>query len=357
MSGSGSLVAELDEAMRAQPGGRRNETLRKVTDLFVGNAARFGEQHVALFDEVMGRLVETADQEAKVELSERLAPIDNAPAGVLDRLAADDSIDIAAPVLAHATRLSERQLAALAATKSRRHMLAIAGRRQLGEQITDALIARGDQQVARAVVTNAGAQVSEKGFDKLVNLAAKEAGLAECLAARADIPSRHFRVIVELAPEPVRRRLAESNPQLAERIRRAINEAEAASQQPARDYSQAIQTVKGLVSGGMLGDDQVQEFAKAGQFEETAAALAVLARLSIELAARLLTSEPIDTLLIAAKAVGLTWPTARQLFLLRNAGRNSGPQDIENARINFIRLGPEVAKHGLQFYKARAKEG
>src|SRR5262249_11658574 len=153
-----------DDAMRAQSGGRRNEALRKVTDLFVGNAARFGEQHVALFDDVIGRLVEKADQEAKVELSGRLAVIDNAPAGVLDRLAADDQIDVAAPVLTSSTRLSEKQLAALAATKSRRHMIAIAGRRHVGEQVTDALLARGDQQVARAVVANTGAKVSEKGY-------------------------------------------------------------------------------------------------------------------------------------------------------------------------------------------------
>src|SRR5205085_8936695 len=140
---------------------------------------------------------------AKADVSERLASIENAPPTVVHRLAADDMIDVAGPMLASSNRLSERQLAALAAAKSRRHMMAIAGRRHLSDQVTDTLLGRGDSQVARTVATNAGAALSDKGYDKLADLAASDPSLAECIVVRADIPQRHFRTLVAMAPEAV----------------------------------------------------------------------------------------------------------------------------------------------------------
>jgi hypothetical protein len=68
-----------------------------------------------------------------------------------------------------------------------------------------------------------------------------------------------------------------------------------------------------------------------------------------------LLTEPVDALLIAAKSADLTWPTAKCLLLLRTAG-HSAPQDIEDARMNFIRLKPETAKQGIKFYKLRASQ-
>jgi uncharacterized protein (DUF2336 family) len=357
MTGQPSLISELEDAMASSSDDRRNDTLRKVTDLFVGNAPNFSETQVALFDDVLGRLSEDTDVAARAELSQRLATIQNAPTKVVQRLAADDMIDVAGPILAGSNRLSESQLAALAATKGRRHMLAIAGRAHLGEPVTDALLTRSDPQVVRAVAVNASARVSDKGYETLVNLAAKDPSLTESIASREEIPQRHFRTLVAMAPEAVRRRLASINPHLAERLRHAIEEAAQESAEAIRrDYSRAKDTVKTLANTSSLTDEAVLEFAKGGQFEETVVALAVLVRLPIEAAERLLSSEPTDTLLIAAKAAGLTWPTAKHLFLLRSAGRNASPQDIENARLNFVRLKPETAKQGMVFYKARAAQ-
>jgi hypothetical protein len=352
-----SQIADLNDTMAPSSDQRRQEKLRKVTDLFVANAPQYGEEQVAVFGDVIGRLAEDADVSAKAELSERLATIENAPAGVIKRLADDDVIDVAGPILTRSTRLDEAQLAGLASTKSRRHMLAIADRQNLSEQVTDALLTRGDQQVAKTVANNASARVSDKGYEALVDLAARDAGLAECVAAREDIPQRHFQTLVAMAPEPVRRRLAETNPQLAERIRRALAEAEQTNQPVQRDYSQAKEAVRGLVDAGGLGDEAVQGFAMAGRFEETVDALATLLRLPIDSAGRLLSHEPTDAVLIAAKAASLSWPTARHLLLLRTCGRSASPQDLENARLSFMRLKPDTAKQGIQFYKARSNQG
>jgi uncharacterized protein (DUF2336 family) len=351
--GDPALLADIEDTIASRSTAGRGDTLRKVTDLFADGAPRYNEQQVSLFDEVIGRLAEATDDAAKAELSERLAGIDNAPVNVVGRLAAADAVEIAGPVLARSKRLTETQLASLAATKGRGHMLAIAGRETLGTATTDALIGRGDSHVIRKVASNAGADVSDHGYAALVDHAATDPRLAECVAQRPDIPPKHFRTLIAIAPEAVQQRLASTNPRLAERIRQVMAEvAHEKAQAVHRDYTQAIQSVGGLAKAGVLDDERVMEFAKAGQFEEAVVCLAALAELGIEPAARLLTSEPTNTLLIVARAVDLTWPSVRALMLLRPSGHNA-PQDIEDANINFIRLNPDTAKQGLRFYKQR----
>ena len=357
MTGSPSLMAELEGAMASRSDQGRNDTLRKVTDLFVGNAPSYNREQVALFDTVIGRLAENTDVPARVELSERLATLDNAPASVVQKLAADDTIDVAGPILTRSNLLDGAQLAALAATKGGGHLVGRAGRRQLGQQVTDALLKRGDSQAARTVATNMSARVSENGYETLAGIAAGDPSFAECVVQRPDIPHRHFKTLVMLAPEAVQRRLASTNPRLAERIRQAIAEASQETAQAAqRDYTAAKEAVSALAKSGALGDQEIHDLAKAGQFEEAVVALAILTRMPIEAASRLMSSEPTDTVLIAAKAADLTWPTAKHLVLLRTAGRAS-PQDLEDAKTSFLRLKPETAKQGLQFYKARARQG
>jgi uncharacterized protein (DUF2336 family) len=351
-----SMMSDLEHAVASHSAERRNETLRQVTDLFVGGAPQYTEEQVALFDGVIGRLAQDADVAARTELSARLAPIGNAPAATIERLANDDAIAVAGPVLQGSARLSDAQLAALASTRGQGHLQAIAGRRNLGAHVTDALLTHGDGHVARTVAGNSSARVSESGFDRIADLATRDPRLAECVVARTDIPPRHLRTLATLLPEPIRQRLAANNPQLAERIRAAMAQvAEDAANAVRRDYSSAKETVATMAKAGTLDDASVMELAKAERFEETVVALAALARLPIALSERLLLTEPVAALLIAAKSADLTWPTAKCLLLLRTAGHAS-PKDIEDARINFIRLKPETAKQGIKLYKARASQ-
>ena len=350
------MMSDLENAVASHSAERRSETLRKVTDLFVVGAPKFSAEQVALFDGVIGRLAQDADVAAKTELSARLAAIDNAPVATIEHLANDDTIAVAGPMLKGSARLGNAQLTALASTRSQGHLQAIAGRRDLGAHVTDVLLTRGDGHVARTVAGNSSARLSESGFDRIADLAARDPRLAECVVARADIPPRHLRTLATLLPEPVRQRLAANNPQLAERIRAAvIQAAEDAAHSVRRDYSSAKQTVATMAKAGTLGDASVMEFAKAEQFEETVVALAALVRLPIAISERLLLTESVDTLLIAAKSADLTWPTVKCLLMLRTASHLS-PQDIEDARMSFIRLKPETARQGIKFYKLRASQ-
>ena len=78
------------------------------------------------------------------------------------RLAKDDDIAVAGPVLAQSPRLAEADLVDIARTKSQAHLLAISGRAGIGEAVTDVLVRRGDREVVRSVADNQPAQLSEE---------------------------------------------------------------------------------------------------------------------------------------------------------------------------------------------------
>src|SRR5277367_5806959 len=105
-----SIIAELEDAIQSGSQDKRVETLRRVTDLFLSGADRLNESQIAVFDDVLGHLIKRIEGKAMVELSTRLAPVDNAPPEVVLRLAWDDNIAVAEPVLAHSTRLTNQDL-------------------------------------------------------------------------------------------------------------------------------------------------------------------------------------------------------------------------------------------------------
>src|SRR5271156_1568874 len=90
-----SIIEELEEAVRSGSSAKRISTLRQVTDLFLHDAERLSEDQVKVFDDVLCHLVASVETRVKAEVSARLAAIENAPSGLIERLAWDDKIAVA----------------------------------------------------------------------------------------------------------------------------------------------------------------------------------------------------------------------------------------------------------------------
>ena len=119
-------MVDVEAAVGAKTTDECMVTLARIADLFLLHADNVNDDHVAVFDDVLLRLVEAVEKEAKCELGRRLAPIDNAPAHTIRHLAHHDDIAVAAPVLARSAQLSEEDLLDIARTKGQDHLAAIA---------------------------------------------------------------------------------------------------------------------------------------------------------------------------------------------------------------------------------------
>ncbi|WP_168192683.1 DUF2336 domain-containing protein [Undibacter mobilis] len=179
---------ELDAALSAATNHRQLEILRRVTDLFIIGADRYNDEQVAIFDDVIARLIAKMDQRALRELSARLADVANPPRSVVAQLSGSDDIAISGPALEKSEGISDEALVSIANNKSQKHLKAIAGRSTLSEVVTDVLVDRGDSEVSRRVGANLGARLSEMGFVKLINRAKKDRNLADAISTRADLP-------------------------------------------------------------------------------------------------------------------------------------------------------------------------
>ena len=189
MSDTRSQITDLVAKLSAKSEAQSAAILQRLTDLFLDKHETFCDEHIAVFDDIIGALLERAPDEVLVELSAELASIDNPPKNVVAYLAQHENAFVAAPLLENSNLLSDEILAEVAETKSEKHRAAIAARKQLSETVTDMLVQRAHAAVAYKMTINPQARFSELGFVRLINHAKTDRDLAEALAARTDIPS------------------------------------------------------------------------------------------------------------------------------------------------------------------------
>ena len=351
-----SLLAEIEGTLASGPPHKQAEILRRVTDLFLAGANSYSDEHIDLFDGVIARLAEKIETKARAELANRLAPVANAPLSTVRRLARDESIEVAGPILTQSLRLTDEDLLAIAADNSQERLLAISKRAALSEPVSDALVSRGNRDVVLSVTRNAGARISNSGYGKLVDKSIDDEVLAICVGMRKDIPREHFHTLIARASEVVFEKLAAANPAAVAEVRRVltgITGQEVGASKAKRAEAQAqFETMR---RAGKSVDAAVYELAAAGKFAETIVALSALSRTPRELVESVLSDRrgENDFALLLAKAAGLSWPTAMQICILRR-GPNGLPQlAIDAARRSFERLQVETAQRVIKFYNVR----
>jgi uncharacterized protein (DUF2336 family) len=353
-----SLIPELEDVIQHGSPERRILTLQRITALFLDGASRFNEDHIRLFDDILSRLIEEIEAKALGELSQRLAPVGNAPVKVVRTLAKDDDISVAGPVLQQSQRIADNDLVDIAQTKSQAHLLAISNRIGIAEPVTDVLVKRGDRNVVRSVAQNQDARLSDLSFTTLVDQAEADGVLAEKVGLRPDIPPKMFRDLLLRATEVVQQRLlAAAKPETRSEIQSVLAKVsgEVAKAGP-RDYTAARRAVEALRLQGKLNEEKLVEFAKAGQFEETVATLSLLCQVPIEVVDRLLGGERPDPVLILCKSAGWGWATAKVVIAVRPGQKVTSSQGLDSAYSNFERLSAATAQRVMRFWQARTVE-
>jgi len=350
-----SLISELEDAVRRGSQEKRVETLRRVTDLFLGENEQLSEEQIQVFDEVLGHLITRMESKALIELSERLAPINNAPINVVHTLAHDDEIAIAAPVLSLSDRLTTPDLIEIALAKSQSHLLAIAKRSSLSEALTDTLVERGDREVINKLAENAGARFSEKAYAHLVDQPEADESLLEKLGLRLDIPLHIFRRLLERVTEAVRSRLLalatpEKRDDISEILASISNEVIIENEELDRDFTAAQRLVQMMHENGELDQVALLEFARARQYAATVTALATLCSAPVDMIKQMLKDGRNDPLLVPCKAAGLSWPTLRALLQDDLLGRSATEDELNKLKRDYIKLSHSTAKRLLEFW-------
>ncbi len=354
-----SLIDTLEEAIANKDISVRAELLRAVTTLFVSNSAQLADEHVSLFDDVMGRLMHEIDISARAELGLRLSEIPNAPQGLILTLSRDDSIEVAGPILSCSEQLDEASLVETAKVKGQEHLLAISRRRSLGEAVTDVLVERGDRRVAHSVAANSGARFSDFGYSTLVMRAQDDDALAHEVFSRAEVPRQHLLNLYKTASDNVRRKLEATDPRKAELIRdlvaHAADQLQSSSRERSVEFIAARTLVERLHKTGALSEAHLCEFAKTGKFDEVVVSMALMCDMPFGVIERAIVHDDADQLLVLAKAVGLSWETTKSVLVTATKAKPRSKQNLDRFHDTFAKLRLETAKKVVQFYRLRQK--
>jgi uncharacterized protein (DUF2336 family) len=352
-----SLITELEDAVRRGSPEKRLDTLKRVTDLFLGASEQLNEEQIQVFDEVLGHLMSRIESRALIELSERLAPINNAPIKVVHTLAWDDEIAVAGPVLSLSDRLSTPDLIEIVMAKGQPHMLAISKRSSLSESLTDALIERGDDEVINKLAENAGAHFSEKAYTSLVDRPGANESLLEKLGLRLDIPLHIFRRLLQRVTSAVRERILALAPREKQEdikeILASISNEVIDNEDLDKDYAAAGRLVQTLHQNGELDQVALLEFAKSRKYAAAVTALATLCSAPVEVIKQMVDEGRNEPLLVPCKAAGLSWPTLRALLQDDLLGRTAKEDELSKLKSDYTRLSPATARKLLEFWSER----
>jgi uncharacterized protein (DUF2336 family) len=350
-----SFLQELETAVSQGSAESRQRALSYATDQLI--AGRYTDDEIWMFGEVIGLLERDIAAAARAQLAKRLARVDNAPTNIINKLAFDDSIDVAGPVLRYSERLDARALVANARSKSQPHLLAISQRRVVSEDVTDVLVARGNREVVRSVAANDGARFSEFGTLTMIKRSENDSILFEQLGHRKDIPRHLFQQLIAKASNNAKKRLGSERPDAVSEVQTLVADVTGALHSkfgPAsKSYFDAKRAVAREKQYGNLNENKIFEYAQAHKLEEVTAGLSLLCSLPVDVVERALTDKSGEEAMILAKALGLSWGTTMSLLFLGARNYRISSQDLDSMKKEFAGLNRETCQNVLRLYQSR----
>ena len=359
MSEISSFLRDLDEAVSRGTPESRKRALWHTTDLMI--AGRYSDDEIWTFGEVIGRLADEIEVATRAQLAKRLAQFDQAPVNIIHKLAFDDAIEVAGPVLRESERLEPYALVANVCTKSQTHMLAISERKSIDESVTDVLVTRGNQEVVSSVVRNNGARLSDFGFLHMITRAEGDSILAEQLGLRQDIPRHVFQQLIAKASDDVRKRLERERPTMLDQIQSTVADVAGELQSKFGPVSRTYYVAKRVVTTqhrqGNLNEESISIYARSHKIEEVTIGLSLLCSLPGDVIERALLDRNRETLLLLSKSLDFSWATTMALLFLGAKDHRITAKELRDFERDYGRINIETSRSVLKVYQSRKQSG
>lgn len=184
---SGVVLDELSRKVSTSDPASRDTMLVKLGELFSGVSHMLDETGIETFDAIFLSLAPVCGSDALAQLSTMIAENPKAPRRSIRRLAFDDEIIVARPVITLSPLLLDEDQLALATVKSPEHLLALCGRKALTTGVTDIILSRADGRIRVALACNPGARLSERGRERLIEASIEDDELYDIVAHRPEL--------------------------------------------------------------------------------------------------------------------------------------------------------------------------
>lgn len=164
----------------------RENLANAVSNLFLEHGHDLSEREKSLTLDILHRLVHDFERTVRKIVSENLAAWPDLPDELANFLA-NDEIDVAYPILTQTGVLQDKNLIEIIRHRTMEHQMAIAIRQSVSEQVSDALVEQGHQQVITKLLGNGNAEISDKTMKYLVDQAKRVDTFREPILRRDDL--------------------------------------------------------------------------------------------------------------------------------------------------------------------------
>jgi len=350
------LLDDLVDLARDASPERRQELLRALSNMFVENAATCGTRERHLFDDIMCRVVDHVEVEARAELSEKLGGHAAAPRETVLKLAGDEAAVVARPVLENSPVLTTADLVGIAETRSDAHLEAIAKRTSLREEITDVLVRRGSSLVVATVAGNLGAKFSEEGFGELGRRAMSDETLQLKLLARQDVPEDVAKEVLPFLSAELRARVGAGDTgdlpeEIVERLRARLGATMRERDRETRQLSALIEDVR---ARRRSLDETVIDIAQQDRLADIAELFTAFGGVDLKTALAALTGTNPEPLQVLMRAMALDALTLTAVMQLRSKRLRLPYRHDPKAVERYLAIEPATAQRALRFHKVRS---
>jgi len=160
---------------------------QKIAINYSSNVMKESDTQAA--EQIFRLLLRDTEISVRAALSEQVKSSKTLPRDIAISLAHDVEI-VAIPILEHSQALTESDLIELIhATQDNNRYLAITRRDHVPSSVSDTLIARGSDEVATSLIHNTGADISERGMNRIVERFPENKPLMSALVSRPHLPA------------------------------------------------------------------------------------------------------------------------------------------------------------------------
>ncbi len=351
MTGLGADPAqELLNLARERALESRTRLFENMTDLFLSPENRLTDRERAMMEGILGKLLHDLEMTVRRNLAERLAKED-APRELV-RLLANDSIEVAQPLLRHSRLLHDQDLIEIVRHRSHEHRLAVAARAGLSAAVSDALVQYGDEAVIEVLINNKDAAISQQALAYLVAESRRVDRFQEPLLRRGDLPPVLAHRMFWWVSAGLRQAILTKFQLPLELVDEAIRETTRTVLDASDSEAQTLS--RSLARRGRLSEDFVVQNLRRGFVSAALSGLAELCGIDLVTVQRIVFDPGGEALAAACKAACFTRAGYSAIFLL---SRESQDQEVtvpterlqELLRL-FDRITSQQAKSVLRFW-------
>lgn len=353
-----SPLYDLIELAKERSSEKRRQLLRTLADAFLGSATDLNEAECRQFGAILTRLASEMNADIRRQLAAQFAPLPTAPHELIYNLADDADLSVSREVLRQSIVLRDADLVEIVGRAVREKIELIAGRETVSESVSEAIVARGEENAIVRLLTNDGARLSRKTMTDVVARSESNEALQAPLARRNDVPpellqqmfaffrsdlrAKIIEKLDKVSPEILESALAHAAQELADATRRSF----------AADRRAKLQ-IDDLSRRGLLNEDSLTQLLRDGETSAFVHAFARLADIDLRTAYRLFNNNNAQGIAVVCRAHRFDRTTFAFVALHLEARANGKNLNTPAILDLYDKVSPESAQRVMRFWRVR----